>query len=514
LKNKYYKELKAQSHFNKLIKIIYPILNKVHNVKKTKHYWEIILFHWLKGFLVYYQQNKEKKIQSKKIDYIFEIKDTKYFLDKLDTNDSLFHKQYNYIINNLSKEKYNFKYHNLKFFIKGSIIFFFKKALWIFFLIIFKSNFYSNFSLNKKMIYKIFFKTKFKLFTLLNISNYKLIKIKKKNELRDKFKKKLLNLDNNLSLEKKKIISLISIFLPTTYLENYKKILNKNKDIIRFNPSLIFVDGDHVKNDQMHIIISEWVEKGSLLYSIQHAANEIDFKIDSFNYFNFKYATKFISWGLGKDKKNNLPSFRLITSIERIKKFKTKKYDMIFFPRVERENNSYSYCHDLNLHKKYKISKKKLIEAIVKNKKIKLLIKEKSLIGKFDNKTNIKNVFYLDGIGTDFYNQGKVNVFNHFSNGFLECIYANIPAILYLPDKNSLTKEDNSLKEINKLFIKYGLIFVNQSQLIDVIKKKKIMIILKNIKKIKKDLIFKKNFLNPFKSINAWKQYIKNVRTN
>ena len=156
MKNKYYKESKAQSRFNKLINIIYPILNDVHNVKKNKRYWEIVLFHWLKGFLVYYQQNKEKKIQTKKIDYIFEIKDTKYFLDKADGNDSLFHKQYNYIINNPLKERYNFKYHNLKFFIKDSIKFFLKKILWIFFLTVFKSNFYSNLALNKKMIYKIF----------------------------------------------------------------------------------------------------------------------------------------------------------------------------------------------------------------------------------------------------------------------------------------------------------------------------------------------------------------------
>ena len=65
---------------------------------------------------------------------------------------------------------------------------------------------------------------------------------------------------------------------------------------------------------------------------------------------------------------------------------------------------------------------------------------------------------------------------------------------------------------MNKLFIKYGLIFTNEGQIIDLLNNKKIKIILNNIKKMKKDIIFKKNFLNPYKSIIAWKKYIEKTR--
>jgi hypothetical protein len=52
LNRKYIKEIKVQADFDEVIKVIYPLLNKVLKTNKTKLYWEIVLFKWLKGFLV------------------------------------------------------------------------------------------------------------------------------------------------------------------------------------------------------------------------------------------------------------------------------------------------------------------------------------------------------------------------------------------------------------------------------------------------------------------------------
>ena len=254
-------------------------MNRVHKIKKTKRYWETILFHWLKGFLVYYNLNKKKKFYTDKINYIFKIKDIKYLFDKLYLNDQLYTEQFNCLIHNFKKNSYKFIYYDLKFTTVNSVIFFVKKILWIIFSTIINSNFYSNIFLDRNFIYKIILKTKFKLLPLSLTANYSFKKIKKTNLLRKKLKKNFTYLSKNLSLEKKKLLKFISIFLPVTFLENYKKIIKKNKSIIKFNPPNIFVDGDHIKNDQLNIIISEWVERGSLLYSIQESANDINFKI-------------------------------------------------------------------------------------------------------------------------------------------------------------------------------------------------------------------------------------------
>ena len=93
LNNKYCQEVLAQADFEQLIRIIYPILNKVLKINKTKLYWEIVLYHWLKGFLVYCNMNK-KKNYSKKINDKFAVKDTKYFFDNLDSSNEIFYKKF------------------------------------------------------------------------------------------------------------------------------------------------------------------------------------------------------------------------------------------------------------------------------------------------------------------------------------------------------------------------------------------------------------------------------------
>ena len=133
MNRKYIKEIKVQADFDEVIKIIYPLLNKVLKTNKTKLYWEIVLFNWLKGFLVYYNQNKEKKESINKINFLFKIKDTKYFFDNLDSSNEIFYKQFNYFINNLNKKSYKFIYYDLKFTVISSVIFFCKEILWIFF---------------------------------------------------------------------------------------------------------------------------------------------------------------------------------------------------------------------------------------------------------------------------------------------------------------------------------------------------------------------------------------------
>ena len=112
MNRKYIKEIKVQADFDEVIKIIYPLLNKVLKTNKTKLYWEIVLFNWLKGFLVYYNQNKEKKESINKINFLFKIKDTKYFFDNLDSSNEIFYKQFNYFINNLNKKSYKFIYYD------------------------------------------------------------------------------------------------------------------------------------------------------------------------------------------------------------------------------------------------------------------------------------------------------------------------------------------------------------------------------------------------------------------
>jgi putative transferase (TIGR04331 family) len=510
MEKKYSRENKVQKDFAEMIKLIYPVLNRVHKIKKTKQYWETILFHWLKGFLVYYYSNKKKKNYKDKINYIFKIKDTEYFLDKLYSNEKLFNEQFNYLIHNFKINSYKFIYYNFKITTVNSVKFFVKKILWIFFSIIINPNLYLNSYFDKNFIYKIILKTKLKLLPLSPIANCSFAKIKKTNLLRNKLKKNFTNFNKNLPPEKKKLLKFISIFLPVSFLENYKKIIKKNKSIIKFNPPNIFVEGVHVKNDQLNIIISEWVERGSLLYSIQEAANDINFKINSFNQFNINYVSKFISWGIPSKKNITLPSLRLLFAIERIKKIKKKLYDIIFFSRIRIDFPTYSFAHDLDLFKNYLPSLKKLMDVICSNRKIKLAIKYKSLSNKINYGNSCSNIFHLEGHAGSLYNSAKLNVFAHLSNGFIECIFSNIPAVLYLPNKNYLTQESNSLKELNQLLDKYNLIYDNEKKLIEIIKKKKrIKFIKHNIKKIQKDITFKKFYLNPTNGIDVWEKHIK-----
>jgi hypothetical protein len=260
----------------------------------------------------------------------------------------------------------------------------------------------------------------------------------------------------------------------------------------------------------MNIIIAEWVSRGSILNSIQHAAHDINFKISSFNHFNENYANNFISWGVNDKKNIALPSLRLLSAIQRIKKTKKKYYDIILFATHLRKFPTYSYYYDIDLNKKKSISLRKLINAICK-KKIKFAIKYRSLTNKNDLNFNSSNIFYLDGYGGDFYNQAKLIVFNHLSTGFIECIFSNIPAILYLPSKNYLSKESRTLKKLAQLFKRYNLIYQNENDLIKIITENKTKFIKNNIKKLKKDLTFKNFYLNPNNGIEAWNKYIKNA---
>ena len=297
-------------------------LNKLHNIKLSNRSWDIILGYWLIQFLTMFLnrwQNIEnlKKIESdlytilprfNKVDLIASDSKEAGELYYSDEWNFIF---YAYLIKYKTKIKYelrNFKLifkskkskkkYDIKKIFFSSFKTFIKKFLFFFIEILkFKINsqtiVLSSHSLSTFRLFYLIFTTKYKIKIEENFKEYDNFIVNK--NLRNWKINKFIPTDDF----EESIINNINLFMPASFLENFKKINDDlNNSNINYLPALIFSCNNHLYNDAFKIWAASKSEKNCKIMIGQHGGGAFQ-KYNTGIQYEIDISDSFITTGTG-----------------------------------------------------------------------------------------------------------------------------------------------------------------------------------------------------------------------
>mgnify|MGYP001325355918 CR=1 FL=1 len=469
------------------------ILNRYHDEKYRKDYWEPIIGIYLRRFITNYlflnKINKKKLFKKANYKNFFFHKS---YSDYAERNNHSFYKFKN--IDNC--ENYKLKKNNFLLKKINTINSIFPNILITLGItkIFFQESYFKK---NFKILFSLKSNFYFNSLPSLKFGNYKTNK--------ERIFKNRLNLIKIYETKNKQdfLLQNMVFSMPINYLENYKVILNEVKKI---NLSeAIYIDGNEVKFDFIKFYIAELILKKKKILTGQHSLrtgledNDIDYD------YSKSISDFYLTWGWGS--KLNLiiknSSIRILSSLnkyKRVKSIKNNGFNVCFilcsFSKVGscfadnyRENLKAEKARIVLLNK---MQKQKNYEITLKPRHGSFLIKDKN---KFYSKFNLlkeKSRMY------EIFGNYNVIVFERVSLGIAECIYLNQPTIFYYP--KNLYKQKN--KEYNNLLLllkKANIYFDDKKKVLKLLSSKKnISLWWNNKKNLKNRKIFLKKYAKCF----------------
>jgi putative transferase (TIGR04331 family) len=451
---------KCEKIFNLIMDDIYIILNKTHQVNWKKKSWEILIGHWLKKFIyiVFFKYQNIKNIFNK-----YEISNV--FLSSSDNNEVATHETWE--IYNLSIDK------EWSWILSSKIIenidnskLTFDKSTTI------KKNFYEkktfyerthdNLSIKSKLLKKLshmvnfFFNNNNNLIT----NTYLPIIEEKKLEIlfnqiprvystpkinyepiNHNLRKNIKITKDDFCIESKIIRDLITFYLPTFAVENFKNLkLAVDKNNYPLNPKFIYTSNLFEADEAFKYFVADNLSSSKpAKYIVGQHGNSYFTRIDN-NFANeITSCDYFLSWGdknAGDKKIINLFNFKHLNNK---KNEKQGRKLLIILRSLGYQAVPYDRWHEGN--KEFDIIKK-FILSIKNDFKDDIIIR---LHQTFNYRYKFFVKKFLNGLEDfkiDFgYNKienlaidSKIIIFNYDSTGFLESLISNKPSICFYPN--------------------------------------------------------------------------------
>lgn len=444
----------CNKNYEKLLKDLYPILNKIHNINWSKRSWRVLIGPWLQRYICilvnrYFILKKIEKKNKRLLQNLILEKNTFPILKNLNhfTNLSMTDDYNNKLFSLLSKKKLYKKINikikdkrtnkNNKHEFKNKVFGFLFKHLNILFSGSKCIFLYKPYFGNLKVILHLILKLKkfpilYPSFLEDSFSDEK-ISLEKRNELR--------KLKSNNQIEKI-LKEFIYIFIPKFYMEDFSYNLLSAKKIYPNKVRAVLTSVGVWKDTLFKIWLSEKLNnKNVKLLCRQHGGNYGQNELIFEEKHEIRISDFFFSWGWINKNKKIISSFGIIEP--KLKKSKKKldkillltqtPHKFLYFDNGTMDSHkSKNYINFLNIflekikHQfKYKInlrfknlnsnSPKKEIDAHLKNL---LTKKHKNL-----KISDVKN-FYKD------IENKKLVIFTYNSTAFLNSLKANIPSII------------------------------------------------------------------------------------
>ena len=226
-------------------------------------------------------------------------------------------------------------------------------------------------------------------------------------------------------------------------------------------PKVIFTTRGINRSTLLDNYIASKVVKGSKLLIAQHGGNYGQHKGHWGSKHELKMSDKFISWGNKKTKK--IIPCGLIKNIDKKNYYKDNK--MILFESRPRLLYSHEFKIDQGaINSKIYYNQMKTFLSSIKQKKIlrnffiKTNIKdfgwnEKNIFQKFNKNVKLitKKLTTIETIKS-----AKIVIYSFPSTGHLECIYANMPMLMFYSNDLNLLEKDTKI--FFKKFLKIGIL--------------------------------------------------------
>ncbi len=463
------------SLYENLLPKISQSLNELHNIKKSRRYWRILIGPWLGIWLqimldrwksiisLKYKEDEFETTIAKYDDFELAAVDTRDFIDNLSSSDEFNHIIYSKIIkfNNFIKfhESKSFSVHNIKRQNNKKIFQLLKNKL---------KNIICNvvniFSLNNKIVFiDTYLSLSQKISLDINLSQFPSIlnnSIDFKhsnntiNNLRGNIK---INYSAKSQFEEFILINIVEM-MPKLFIEDYKNASEKiNKTLWPKSPDTI-IAAVLIVNDFTKLWVAEKVEAGSKLVIEQHGGHYGSGKFSFYESHELKISDLYLSWGWdnGNKKIKKIAHPKLRTNITYNKNGGIYQI-LMALPRYSYTLYSapiasqvYEYANDQLMFSKT------LKDELQKKLSVKFALTNRG----YDQRKR-----YDDDLS--FFKEGKENIYKAINNNrlivctynattILECIAANIPTVIFWNfDYWELNKQAepyfNELKKVNIL---------------------------------------------------------------
>ena len=528
--------IKNKIIFNKFLKKLSKELNKIHNVNYSERFWNILMGHWLNGYIntmyrqytnikysIEHKYIKKNIVEIKKFNFtVHGTEDFYWITNNYDWNRKIFV----HINNKLNKNKISEKKKDISNKIfeikKNQINYKFKfrdcfKIVYNYICQVFTNNYEPLIigpCLNK--IDEFFLKLNFSLLPKY-WANQDFIRVKKNQKMREMLKSAFQH--RNKDILESILCDLIHENIPTFLLEGFKKNLSCVKSL-RWpkHPKFIFTSNNFCTDEIFKLYTAIKCEKNIKYFVGQHG-NMYGTHLFAKNYTEIITSDKFLSWGW-KDNKKIIPTYMFSKTKTKIERFNNDKILFIIKPHVHNIKTH-------NVHSNMIFKLKKNIELINNldneiKKKIYIRILPNQTKPEFKNFFIKNNLFFLN---QDYYFRKYIKnikfdkrditledafedygliIHSYDGTSFNESMYHNIPSvgIWY----SELDNYNINTKKIYKDLQKNKVIHFNNNSIIKFLNNKKNHDILSwwNREKVKKSVNnYQKKYAN--KNINNMK---------
>lgn len=453
----YYQQKKL---YLKYIKKLILILNSVHGERYNQDYWEPIIGIYLRRFLISFlflknisgNKNLFKKLNYKQIHFFRNYREYSNLFDFALSREINFFK----INSNQTYQKYEIKNENFK----SRLINYLKIVI---------PNFLIKMRITKVLFFESYFKKNLKYYFCLRsaLNLYPLPNLKFDNYVIEKKKifENRLNLifQNKKQIREDQLLKNILLYMPISYIENYKSIHDQIKKINLSDA--IYTDGNEISLDYIKFYIGQLKFNKKKILVGQHSLRNGLEDYDIFFDYSKSICDNFYTWGW-KNKLSFVKKFSSMRIFSSLNKFrKVKKV----------ENNNSKICFILcglsqigealydNFieNKKAESARIKFLSKIKKQKNISIFLKPR--LGSFLLNENINyykkfKIFKYKSRMYEIFGKFSLIIFERLSLGIVESIYLNQPTIFYYP--NNLYKMKNKeYNEVIKLLKKANIFF-------------------------------------------------------
>jgi len=488
----------AKEIADKVMPILSKELCKMHNRHVSARYWEIIIGPWVREFSVLYVDRKKVYDNVKTSnDCLFPAKDWNIYYDygvfhsvqaSHEFNSQIFSQLEYY--NNLKTKIDNsvghkeYKDIRIKFKTKRGKRLTARGKRWLIKMITTVSSIIygsrlvviSSLSLKKEQLLALFIRSKGRIVPYLQSSismEHDKVRHFSYDVQKDVFFQNRRNLCDNMLIEQRVedlFIYLLIHNIPLIYIEYF---LDFNEKLLPYSPYSIYVDGQHINNDILKIVVASWTENGTKLLIGQHAGADglTDFS-EIFEH-ELSIADIYYSWGWSVPNKNvkPLPSLRL--SLFKEMYYLGSNKNILYVCRSTASTQRGTFSDTLYDIKLIKDGRRSIVKYLPQHLKNKLLIRARPG-DLFDDGANNIGEFCFDNIKVassnssivDLIANSSVVIFESFSTGFFECIAAGHPAVLFMYQRHHVS--DNKLcVEFVSLLEEMGIVFYEAEPLVD-----------------------------------------------
>ena len=292
--------------------------------------------------------------------------------------------------------------------------------------------------LNTYLSYIDDFVLNFKFKTLPFFSNAKLdYKIKNLSSLRNlaNYRNWKINFDNN-DFEIF-IGEIISSQLPINFLEGFDTLNHElSKNFWPTKPKFILTSNLFYANDLFNLYVLKKCREGSKFFTTQHGGH---YGIGKFSFFEIHQTTisdKFFTWGWASHKHNNLIPQGIFNNT-RFKNYSFTSKNILLVTNCIPRYSNYLYSSPISSQwLKYFSDQLNFVDYLNVSNKNKLLVRLYNEDYKWNQKSRwldrFPNIKFANLKKLDFYIQNaRLVICTNNSTTFLECIYYNVPTIIF-----------------------------------------------------------------------------------